>query len=1017
MPVTFNQPAFLLLTLLIIPAAIVGVRWFTTMSRVRAWSAIIARAVLLALLSAILAGAASVRSRDRVAVIAVVDVSESVRQLADEFADFGTDAQGKRRRWNESVRTWLERAAAGRKPDDLMGMVVFDGSAIAAAAPSAGPLTDYSLDWTMSEGSDIGAALRLAEAMFPPGAARRLVLISDGSETTGSAAESAERLAASTAGSTRIDVVPLDYQVRNEVIIEAVDAPPLSTEGSRVSVRVVLTATEPAEGTLDLRYEGVVLDLNGAALGTGIPVSLHAGRNPIVIDVDLAPGTRVHRFEPFFKPNDAAADRMVSNNAAKVFTITPAKGEVAIVDGWNLGSASPLQRTLVANGINAVTIAPSDLPIDLLQLSKYDCIILDNIPSEDLPRRVHALLAEYVETLGGGLIMVGGRDSLTAGGWKGTAVEAVLPVSLDLPDDVVMPSAAVCFIIDASGSMGSPVMGSNKTQQQIADESTAQAIATLDRNDLVQVIAFDSAYNVVVPLAPNTDPLRSAKIVRGISPGGGTDMYPPLRRAANDLAKAEASVKHVVLLTDGVSSGSVQDGVQIAQRMNALGITVSTIAIGDGADRQTLAAIAQQGGGSFYEVIDPNLLPRVLIKEVRVVRKPEVREAPFIPIDLRSGSPVTDGIERPLLPLGGLVLTQPKSDPKIAHVLATPDGEPVLAHWYVGMGQVAAFTSDAHTWASEWIAGDAWGGYAKLWTQLVRTVSRPPMGREYEMVTQIVGDEMVVRLEAFDEDGAPTDNLTVPAVVFAPDGSSTNITLDQVGPGVYEARAPATDQGSYVVSIAPRLGSRRMPPVIGGVTRQIGAEFRRLSSNTETMLRVAEITGGRPLSIKDPDSAQLFDRKNLAPVRASSPLWPWLLAWSVVFFILDVGTRRVAWDRLVNRAMAAELADHAVGAIKARGDGAVRTMTNLKARADRAQAAASPSASAEAAKGAASTVPKRAASRTAPPPAAAPEAAPPASAPPPEPSAEDGTTAGLLAAKRRARARLDEGAKGPPPPA
>jgi len=1010
-PVTFQNPVFLLLVLLVIPVAWSGLRWFSTMSRARAWSAIIARSILLALLSAMLAGAASVRSRDRVGVIAVVDVSDSVRKLADEFADMGADAAGKRRRWNDAVRLWLERASVGRKPDDLMGLVVFDGSAIAAAAPSTEPLTDYSLDWTMTEGSDIGAAVRLAEAMFPPGAARRIVLISDGAETAGSATDAAERLAAGTVGATRVDVVPLSYRVRNEVMIEAVDTPPLASAGQRVAVRVVLSATEPAEGTLDLRYEGQAVDLNGDAPGTGIPVKLNQGRNPIVVEVDLAPGV-VHRFEPSFTPASESDDRMIANNRAEAFTIAPGTGEIVVVDGWREGDRSPLVRTLNANNIKARAIAPEELPADLLKLSAYDCIILDNVPSEDLPRRTQDLLADYVETLGGGLIMVGGRDSLTAGGWKGTAVERVLPVSLDLPEDIVVPSAAVAFIIDASGSMSASVMGSSKSQQQIANEAAALAIASLDRSDLIEVVAFDSSYNTVVPLTRNEDPARTSRIVRGISPGGGTNMYAPLKKVASDLAGIDANVKHVVLLTDGASEGSPQEGVDTAARMNLAGITVSTIAIGDGADANTLAQIAAHGGGKFYQVADPNLLPRVLIKEIRVVRKPEIREAPFIPIEIGSGSPVVDGISTPFLPLGGLVLTQPKADPKIANVLATPEGEPVLAHWYVGRGQAAAFTSDAHKWAAEWIRGDAWGGYARLWTQLIRTVSRPPMGRDYELTTEFVGDEMVVRLEAFSADGAPTDNLTVPATIYAPDQSDTDVSLHQVGPGVYEGRVPAPLQGSYVVAIAPRQGAKPLPPVVGGATRQIGPEYRRLASNYEVLQRIAEITGGRILDIKDPDSANLFDRSGLAPARASSPLWPWLLAWAIAFFLVDVGTRRIAWDRLLNRTMAAEIADHAASAVRARSESAARTMGRLKHRAE--QATSAPARSPAAVAPDRSDHPPRP-TRSADPAPAPPRAvhSPPTAKPHPETpvESEDATTAGLLAAKRRARARLDDASR------
>ena len=43
-----------------------------------------------------------------------------------------------------------------------------------------------------------------------------------------------------------------------------------------------------------------------------------------------------------------------------------------------------------------------------------------------------------------------------------------------------------------------------------------------------------------------------------------------------------------------------------------------TIAIGDEADEQTLAAMASSGKGQFYAVNNPSLLPRFLLKAVRV---------------------------------------------------------------------------------------------------------------------------------------------------------------------------------------------------------------------------------------------------------------------------------------------------------------------------------------------------------------------------------------------------------------
>ena len=67
----------------------------------------------------------------------------------------------------------------------------------------------------------------------------------------------------------------------------------------------------------------------------------------------------------------------------------------------------------------------------------------------------------------------------------------------------------------------------------------------------------------------------------------------------------------------------------------------------------------------------------------------------------------------------------------------------------------------------------------------------------------------------------------------------------------------------------------------------------------------------------------LFDHSAVKPVTATSPLWPILLVWSIVVFVLDVATRRVAWDRLLTREVTETFRAHAVEAARAveAGDG------------------------------------------------------------------------------------------------
>ena len=103
-------------------------------------------------------------------------------------------------------------------------------------------------------------------------------------------------------------------------------------------------------------------------------------------------------------------------------------------------------------------------------------------------------------------------------------------------------------------------------------------------------------------------------------------------------------------------------------------------------------------------------------------------------------------------PLTGLVLTGEKHDPRVFMPMLGPEGEPLFAHWQVGLGRSAAFTSDAtNRWATAWLR---WGGYPDFWSRTVRAVARPSASREFDLVTAVRGDRLTIRLDA---SGADTD--------------------------------------------------------------------------------------------------------------------------------------------------------------------------------------------------------------------------------------------------------------------
>src|SRR4029079_1686029 len=82
-----------------------------------------------------------------------------------------------------------------------------------------------------------------------------------------------------------------------------------------------------------------------------------------------------------------------------------------------------------------------------------------------------------------------------------------------------------------------------------------------------------------------------------------------------------------------------------------------------------------------------------------------------------------------LPPLHGMTATVIKD--AATQVVATPEDDPILAFWPVGLGRAAVFTSDVKDrWGSEWVK---WRGYGPFFSALFPSIERqrpPALGLE-----------------------------------------------------------------------------------------------------------------------------------------------------------------------------------------------------------------------------------------------------------------------------------------------
>ena len=187
---------------------------------------------------------------------------------------------------------------------------------------------------------------------------------------------------------------------------------------------------------------------------------------------------------------------------------------------------------------------------------------------------------------------------------------------------------------------------------------------------------------------------------------------------------------------------------------------------------------------------------------------------------------------------------------------------------------------------------------------------------------------MLRGLDASREDGV-LDDLHVEGTVYTPDGQSVPVRLRQTAPGRYEDSIRASVPGNYVVVLSPRRGTRQLAPVIGGASQSSSAEFRSLRSNEQLLERIAALTGGRVLDLTQPNAVELFDRTGMAPSRAALPAWRTLLWLAIALVLIDVAARRLAWDALLVR-RSVRRATARVEPHEVRGRAAAATLATLR---------------------------------------------------------------------------------------
>lgn len=768
----------------------------------------------------------------------------------------------------EVARRLTEWAAP--RPNTHYGLIVF-GKRAYVEVPITAALRINELQTQVDPvGTDLAAALELALASFPEDGTKTIALLSDGRATQGDVARA---LARARREGVAIYTLPVGAP-KHETSVQALRMPREVAADLPFTFETVIHASAPTSARL-LVYRDEQLVSDGE-------LALHTGLNFVERRDELrGPGVHEYRVELI-----AAEDTLAANNRHRALVEATGEPRLLVVEAEETSAPSSLTQILAQAGYAYERVSLRTFAPTLASLLSYRAIVFNDVPLRALTDRQIDHLERYVRDLGGGFWLLQGRRAVEA--FYEREFERLLPLTYEGPEEIRKPALALIMILDRSGSMGE--LAGRAQKIDLLKQAAMAAVAKLDARSLVGIIGFDSDYDWLVPIGPVGQ--RQEEILRaidGLSPNGGTDVYPALADAAEELADVEARVRHVLVFSDGKFAREGRNFERLFREIEGSPITASSIAIGYQADIELLWRLAEVGAGEKYAVEDARDLTEITLEElVRLQRARWIKG----PVPVGAGPfayefPELDPAAIP--PVDGYVLTFEKPAAKTALTVGTEDGprDPLLTSWRYGLGKVTVLnTSLSGEGRERWLGWEGLSGWvAEL---LGRIYSEAPLQPgEIALEKRLEGSALTVIVEA-ERDGRWLDGLALEGRLTAAEQEPRALEFAQIGPGRYRARVNDLREGVYLLSV----GGEGLGRVKDVVSIPYAEEYRRIGIDQERLGRIASATGGAYLENLD-DLGRLLKGKALTYRK----VWPHLVLASLLFFLADLVLRKLPLRR------------------------------------------------------------------------------------------------------------------------
>ena len=467
-------------------------------------------------------------------------------------------------------------------------------------------------------------------------------------------------------------------------------------------------------------------------------------------------------------------------------------------------------------------------------LSGYYAVVIQDVAAEDVGN-VDSLQRFVID--GNGLVVVGGDNSFENGGYDGSPIGSMLPVSFG---EASAGSANIVMAIDISGSAESGM----RLQKSIA----LNALDQLGDENTVGIVAFNyQAYSVAEPQPLSEDREFLEDRIRRLQSGGATSIASGLRGAGEMLGDQQGTV---ILLSDG--QDRVGEAATVSNQLGSRGIRVIAIGAGQNVNEGTLQRIASQSGGTYFRATETDRL--------RLFFGGSSRQF--------SGDGLTIVNPNTFITSGVTLESNPAraNDVSIRRgadfLVSTGGGTPAFATWRYGLGRVATITTYG--------ARGTLDGLLQRPDSLILTKTVNYAIGDPERKTQGVTDVADTRI-----------------------GQSTTVTYrGQSRPNAEAVEFRQVSTGAYEATITPdQQGYGEVLDATYAVNYP--REYDAFGQTGE-LRSVVQTTGGRQFERNEADEIAEFAREKSTRVRDVEQSWTWLaLLLALLAYFAEVVVRRL----------------------------------------------------------------------------------------------------------------------------